>query len=128
MKEEASVEVDEIEEVEEAEEVEEEQPPKKKRRTSNRTARASIETLADEDPSTSKKKGKRTRSAKGRKSVFRSRDGAENSEPIKEESWEAGSKKISLTDKSISPRKESLARCLAVVHVRVRSDTNAEGP
>ena len=41
---------------------------------------------------------------------------------------EAASKKISPTDKSICPRKESLARCLAVVHVRVRSDTNAEGP
>ncbi|KIP05551.1 hypothetical protein PHLGIDRAFT_128811 [Phlebiopsis gigantea 11061_1 CR5-6] len=94
-----AVETEKVVDEDDIEDTEEDQPLKKKRRTSRRTARASIETPADEDAATSKKKGKQVKSAKGNKDVFKSRDGTENSEPMTEESWEVGSKKIKITTK-----------------------------
>ena len=94
----AAAQLEKVAEEDDVEDADEEQPPKKKRRTSRRTAGASIEAPADEG-TLSSKKGKQTKSAKGKKSVFKSRDGTENSGAVKEDSWEVVSRKIKITTK-----------------------------
>lgn len=95
---------DDIEDFEEEKE-EEEKPPKKKRRVSARTAKsaaASIEAPSEGDSGAPTKKGK-GKQAKGKKSlsksVFRSREGVENSESNKDTDWATESKNIKISAK-----------------------------
>lgn len=107
----------------EVEEDEEQAQPKKKRRVSARTAKsaaASIEAAAedeDEGPPAKKGKGKQAKGKKSlAKSIFRSREGVENSESNKEADWATASQKIKITAKGND--KASVAKHVDVVKMR----------
>lgn len=111
---------DDEDEIQDSEEEEQEQePPKKKRRVAARSAKtkaAAVE-IPDEEEAAPAKKGKGKRKGKQSlaKSVFRSREGAENSESTKED-WATESKKIKITVKGSG--KGALAKHVNVEEMR----------
>ena len=115
----AAAQEDEVEEEEE----EEGQQPKKKRRVSARTARsaaASIEASVEEEgegPPAKKGKGKQSKGKNSlAKSVFRSREGVENSESNRQADWATASQKIKITAKGSD--KASVAKHVDVAKMR----------